>query len=393
MNCLPAPAQCQGNAQDGTSSRNSAPIRYAVFMAMAAALIGSTVCDAVAGPQKLPAPTGDYPVGRIELTFTDTGRGDRFTTSPGEKRDLVTTIWYPAAPDAESRSAPYMPDYLAHAYHDDNPEWPTDMNQAFASHSVSDAEVADAEEAYPVVLFSHGHGTDPYLYTTLIESIASQGFTVVGINHAFSSTATRLPGGRTVTFTDPWEEGAARDVQGAGMEWLITFWEEDIRFITDRLEELNDGDPRTPLADRLDLDRIAAMGHSLGGPAVGHAAAADPRIKATLHLDSSIYGGRRVEHDRPLLLFNTSAASQNHEYYDGKEGHSYYVVVAESAHMSYSDLFILAGIMGSGGDSGASVYGAEILALTNDYIAEFLTMYLRDTPAPSLGATVSLTRR
>jgi len=51
---------------------------------------------------ELPAPTGPWAVGRLVSVWTDASRTDPFAPGPGQPRELLVWIWYPAAASAEA---------------------------------------------------------------------------------------------------------------------------------------------------------------------------------------------------------------------------------------------------------------------------------------------------
>lgn len=130
----------------------------------------------------------------------------------------------------------------------------------------------------PIILLSHGHGQSIYLsslrgYSPLVDFYAAHGFVVIQPTHQDSKALGLDPAGR---------EGAL-------------FWRsrtQDMHFILDHLAEIESAVPG--LRGRLDRNRIAAVGHSLGGHTVGMLAGMrvvdpvdgkewnlyDPRVKA-----------------------------------------------------------------------------------------------------------------
>ena len=104
----------------------------------------------------------------------------------------------------------------------------------------------------PVILFSHGHGASNFIssmrgYGPLVDYYAAHGFVVIIPTHLNSKTV---------------------DVDRSGPAGAL-FWRsraEDMRFILDHLAEIEAAVPT--LAGRIDPDRIAAVGHSLGGHTV-----------------------------------------------------------------------------------------------------------------------------
>lgn len=106
----------------------------------------------------------------------------------------------------------------------------------------------------PVILLSHGHGRSYFLsslrgYGPLVDFWAEHGFIVIQPTH-LDSTALGL---RDEPLPD-----------------APTFWRDratDMHFILDNLDEI---EGRVPgLAGRMDKERVAAVGHSLGGHTVG----------------------------------------------------------------------------------------------------------------------------
>ncbi len=105
----------------------------------------------------------------------------------------------------------------------------------------------------PILLFSHGHGRTNFLsslhgYGPLVDVYAAQGFVVIQPTHQSSKTLKLDPNG---------PEGAL-------------FWRSratDMHFILDHLDRIESTVPGH--SGRLYRNRIAAVGHSMGGHTVG----------------------------------------------------------------------------------------------------------------------------
>src|SRR3954471_23896634 len=68
------------------------------------------------GPARLtlPAPTGRYPVGTVDLHLIDRSRANPWTATP-PRRELVVSLWYPATDADRYPRAPHMlPGAAAH---------------------------------------------------------------------------------------------------------------------------------------------------------------------------------------------------------------------------------------------------------------------------------------
>ncbi|WP_085619513.1 alpha/beta hydrolase family protein [Thalassospira alkalitolerans] len=105
----------------------------------------------------------------------------------------------------------------------------------------------------PIILLSHGHGPSLYIpskdgYGPLVDFYAAHGFVVIQPTHANAKVA-----------------GLPADAPGAPFFWQSRV--QDMKRILDQLAVIEDQFPA--LAGRLDRNRIAVIGHSLGGQTAG----------------------------------------------------------------------------------------------------------------------------
>ncbi|HKZ28317.1 MAG TPA: hypothetical protein VJ482_01605 [Acidimicrobiia bacterium] len=66
------------------------------------------------------------------------------------------------------------------------------------THSYPDAPLSDAEERYPVIVYSHGWTGFRTVNVDQSEALASHGYVVVSIDHTYGSIVTVFPDGRSV---------------------------------------------------------------------------------------------------------------------------------------------------------------------------------------------------
>ena len=234
----------------------------------------------------LPPPTGRFAVGRTLREWTDVTRVDPYAADPSEQRSLVTWIWYPRSRVPEAPAAVYVP-----------PAWTPAaqilgvQTAGLTAHSAEDAPVADDHAAYPVVLLSPS-GYPPLLLSGLAENLASHGFVVVGINHTYETLMTPFADGHSVAMNPAAIAGALSPQSGAHREVfrrradVCRYKVADMAFLADHLDDLGTNDP---LAGRLDLGRIAAIGHSFGGGAALQWCRDDPRCAAAVNLDGALW--------------------------------------------------------------------------------------------------------
>jgi dienelactone hydrolase len=204
----------------------------------------------------LPRATGPAAVGTDVVQLLDRTRGGR---------RLVLTRWYPAAEGAAARPL------AAYA----SPRLTTTLAiPPVRVHARLDARARRAR--LPVVLFSPGFGTPRVLYQALAEDLASHGYLVVAVDHT-GEAPIEFPDGRIEL---PGAFGANPIATASAIRLA------DLRFILRRLDAMGPG-------PRADHDRIAAVGHSLGGSTAAALMRVEPSVRAGVDMDGSIFGAAR----------------------------------------------------------------------------------------------------
>lgn len=149
----------------------------------------------------LPHPTGSFAVGRTILYWSDASGSDPMAPK-GARRELVAWIWYPAAVGDGARPAEYLPEPWRVALERQMGFVLTDLLTRDLSkvktNSFSDAPVATAGGAYPVVLMRAGLAALTADYSSLAEDLASHGYIVVGFDALYRSFVVVLPDGRVI---------------------------------------------------------------------------------------------------------------------------------------------------------------------------------------------------
>jgi hypothetical protein len=382
------------------------------------AVVGLTfaVPSARAAAPQLPSPSGPYGIGRIAYDWKDASRVNSCLNVSKAQRELMVYIWYPSLPmRADARGA-----YIPHAremdanreVHDSMSEgyganWPLIVSGAASSHAVDDAPVAASRTKFPLILFSHGMGSSPFAYSELIEDLVSRGFVVAAIEHTCDADAVVFPGGRIVSQQDPPLPAGASRLRGlqrmmAVVNVGISEGAGDLQFVLDLLTEMNGGSAQMfPLAGKLDLSEVAAMGHSAGGSFVARACQMDRRFRACVDLEGQLIpvealpdfnDGARLT--QPLLYMEIArrdaemgGTPEDHQAYYRKRTEqlkqcapgSYFVSLRAPGmqHGSFSDPAFFNG----GTDR---VMGEQRLHLIEEIVRAFLNQTLRQRPEPLL---------
>lgn len=225
-------------------------------------------------------------------------------------------FYYPAGSSGEPRAAPYLPErddivaWLA------GTNWPDDEARILVEvyghlrvSATADAPLLGGTGRLPVLLFSHGGYMSRHFYTSMLLEFASHGYLVVAMSHAHAGFDF-FPGlgllARNPRWTAP-TGTASRQASDSFYEEMTDALAADARFVLDQLQSLDAGAAETWCAGRIDLERVAILGHSRGGKTVSRACTTDPRFKAAV-----IYDNLPPQPDRergfrqPLMMFRVA---------------------------------------------------------------------------------------
>ena len=154
----------------------------------------------------LPQPGGDYAVGRREFDWVDPDRLDPFGSSPGEHRELMVWVWYPADPSSAGNTpVEYLPAGWRRARQNEMGMAAFFLAQnpaTIRAHALQDAPLSNAQSSYPVIVMQPGLGPIASDYTTLAEDLASHGYIVFASTPTYSSSVVVFEDGRTILASD-----------------------------------------------------------------------------------------------------------------------------------------------------------------------------------------------
>jgi predicted dienelactone hydrolase len=252
----------------------TAPIALAILLLacpvwpQASTLPGSASDQSIA----LLSPSGPFAIGTKTYSWVDRSRHEKASHDPKEYLRLIVQVWYPARSQGGATS-PYVPRLSAYGT-----VWEKSETRAASrtqTHSRLNAPPAP-DLRFPVVLLSHGWQGTRSEYSSLAEDLASRGYAVFGVDHPYMGRIV-LPNGKVTPSTEQQSRSPAE---------IMEYYGRDLQFAIDEITRLNAFPGDTTLAGRLDLSRIAAIGHSSGFSAVSDACRRDSRIKACVNIDA-----------------------------------------------------------------------------------------------------------
>ena len=256
-----------------------------------------------------PKPTGQYQVGTKNYHWIDHNRSDIYPPETNAKRELMVQVWYPALASTEGNRAPYLADRLpifqqklvALGY----PQCIVKcLTRGLVSHAMIDAAPAPTDKPYPVIIFSHGLGGLRDIYTIFTEELASHGYFVVSIDHAYLNAFTKFPDGRVIDsepllsnlFSLPYSEIDDFILQA------IRVYVSDVHFVISQLDSMNKN-AGSPFFNKLDLNNLGMFGHSLGGMAAIELCKTDPQCKTGINIDGwNSKAFSQTSFEKPLLM-------------------------------------------------------------------------------------------
>lgn len=350
---------------------------------------------APSAPLELPRPTGPYAVGRDTLHLTDAQRRDPWVPSAGA-RELMATMYYPARPGTGGAPAPYMTTEEAQLLLKGSEladVLPAEQLAGTRTHARTGARAVGGH--HPLVVLSPGFALHRATLSLLSEELASRGYVVALLDHAYESLGTAFPGGRTLTCVAcDTVKNAPKDDQLPLMAKVATGRAADISFVIDTLTAAphRPHGPARRYSSMIEPKRIGVAGHSIGGNSAATAMAADRRIRAGINMDGGFSAPVPPSglNGRPFLMLGNLSGHAP----DGKEGSwlpnwrrldgwKRWLTVRDAGHFSFIDLPVLGAQLGIP-DPTAPIPGKRAGEITRTYAGAFFDQQLRGIPQPLL---------
>ena len=330
-------------------------------------LIGIAVLPAIILPQYDPVkPNGEYSVGTTSYTLTDESRKEAFTVED-DNRKVTIQFWYPS--------------------------------QSEQKNNVTEGK-------FPLVIFSHGaFGYRMSNYSTF-EELASHGYIVASIDHTYHAFMTKQEDGKTIIANMEFMNNAmkaqngeldAKNIYDLQQDWM-KLRTADMAFVLDYIKEMATSTKSDTVFQRIDLEHIGTLGHSLGGATAAQIGRDDADVDAVIVIDGTMLGeitgfkaGKErvtdVPYPKPIMnMYNEShyeEALKNQEEYANMVAYknaldSYQVMIKGSGHINFTDLPIispfLAKLLGTG-----DVDARYCIETSNELILEFFNRYLKSS--------------
>lgn len=347
----------------------------------ASAAPAAAVDTRITGPE-LPAPTGRYAVGQEDLHLVDRSRTDPWAhTGP---RELMVTLRYPAQRGTGRAPAPYLSTEEARLILTGrHMEQVIDPAVFAATRAHARVGARPVEGRYPLIVLSPGFTVPRATLTSLAEDLASRGYVVAAVDHAYESAATAFPGGRILTCLACDQAGGE-----GGHEAVTEVRAKDVSFLLDRLTGRH---PAWRHSGLIDAGRIAMGGHSIGGAAALTAMAADQRIRAGIDMDGGLpepYPATGIG-GRPFMLLGSAASVPGGQsgnwskLWPDFDGWKRWITFDGTDHFGPTDFPAIRDQLALPHPD-APLPGPRAVELTRTYVAAFFDQHLKGQPRPVL---------
>lgn len=358
--------------------------------------LGLVVAPALILPvPQLPLPAGPLTIGTTTTEVRSVVPDGGFGGDRTGHRTVVVRAWYPAQPVDKQKPEPWVSDFdvvvPAFARHIGRPGFFFDQARYTRSHAYRDAPVAAG--AFPLLIYSHDWGEFDTIAIDQIESLVSQGYVVIAVDHPGGAVATVVDG-RVIPLAtgalDP--PDATAEEKAAAQAGVIDTFASDVTAVLDEVAQGTEG-ALGDLAAAIDQDAVGMWGHGVGGGAVLDVCLTDPRCKAVAGLDALVAPFPdqllATTATRPMLLMRSDAwrGNENDAVLKG--------MVARSRTMTYwvdvlgadSSDFVAAPVISPVADRlglKGPIDGRRVMMINHRFLSGFFDRFLLGTGSAAL---------
>lgn len=325
----------------------------------------------------LPEPTGTFDVGTVVMDFTDNNRIETLSKKQGENRKVAVQFWYPS-----------------------------DRQGTEVKYDINNAAISISKEQYPLIIFSHGAFGMRMSNASTCRELASHGYIVASIDHAYQAFYTSFADGKVAIVNQDFLNEAigvqVDDITGEKAFNITHNWLNlrtgDIDLVINSLKAGNLGTSGEVLKGHMDLENIGLLGHSLGGAASAEVAREREDVKAVIVIDGTMIGditglnsGNREiiteeKFNKPLMLMYGSLFLEekaketsylpNIKAYNNANSSAYSLCIKDSGHLNFTDLPrispFLAKKLGVG-----TIDSFQCIKIVNDYTLAFFDKHIK----------------
>jgi predicted dienelactone hydrolase len=250
----------------------------------------------------------------------------------------------------------------------------------------------EGKRQFPVVVYSPAFGIERDMYWFNISNLVDNGYIVVTVGATYESVFTVFPDQKNIKQLKSLSNLKSTDF--AGWERLLEIRIQDIVYVMGALQKINATDEL--LRDKLDLQCIGLIGHSLGGAAVYRVLKKDLHIKSCILMDPSLHllGFDTAPISTPVLLMRQNSSIYEMLVKDGWNellaretmngqarlatiliGYNSFIKIQEANHVTFSDVPIHFNVPGTSARHRS--INSLILSFFNEFVCDQTGEYTR----------------
>jgi predicted dienelactone hydrolase len=350
----------------------------------------------------LPQPSGPYAVGRLTGLVEERHERQLLSPNPNDPRQAFVWVWYPADASSAAKRCDYLPADWRGVLNETRGPFNRYILSVDLAHmkdqSLCGVGISPRQQRYPLILLRAGSSALISQYTVLAENLASHGYIVLGFDAPYRSEVVVFPsGGFVKRLASNDAESLSGEKQLALARKLVAAWAADASWVLDKVT----GTPIfANLRDHIDSQKIAIVGHSLGGATALQFCHDDPRCRAGVDIDGVVLGDvAKQGMDKPFLILLGGHAGENAEdvrrtladfqvLYDHLPANTRLLATIGGAnHFNFSDIGFL---KSQGIQQVLQFLGVMKMdvsrqsELTSSYVRTFLDVHLKGAPAAEL---------
>lgn len=315
---------------------------------LAGLILWAGLSSVLATDALIPPPLGPYSTLITTTMLTDVIRLDPFAPT-NTSRVLMVSVYspIPSSQCSNLSSTEYMPDKTANFYDQTYGPLgiPVGTFESLKLQVCTQIHRKYRPRQYPVVLFSPGLGNSRLEYGAIAQSVASNGYIVISIDHTYDASIVEFPDGSVILGADIETEEQ--------ITFALAVRAQDVTFVLNQL--------RIPSFSRsffldsscqLNIKNVGIFGHSLGGATALASMANDTRLSGGVNLDGTFFGPAIQQGTkRPFLLVGHEGKNQSTDPSWGAtwpelKAWKLELEVLGTQHGSFTDLPLLVDVLG-----------------------------------------------
>ncbi len=362
--------------------------------------------------EKLPKPIGEYVVGIMNLDFEYEHEHEHENEYENEhenrieKRKIPLTVFYPSDSDEGKNSIEHLTsevyEMLFVAFENMKS---TDIKRV-DTNCFLNVELSKKHDSFPLVIFNHEYFGFERQNTVLCSDLASSGYIVVSVGHPGTSAVVRYMNGELVTYNNEnFSENELIETDGYvdllykiavseedaeiieltkdfyfmsnGFDSIVEVWEKDTIGALEFLISLK-LDKESNFYKKIITDKVAVIGHSLGGTTAALLCKNDNRFICGIDLDGAIFGGLHgIDIKKPFLTISTDFVWKlNRSLYNYNSSDSNHLVIKDCTHLGFTDFKYVSDSVGE--LKLGKIEPMLIREIINKYCMTFLGRYLNN---------------